>query len=927
MEKTQGPKTVVIRLSESRNAKVFGGSELIHSSEFEKAKEWINGRIEKIKERENINEKERLHDTITILGSRGSGKTSFLYSLLGFYEKEKDVEVIDVIDPTLIEEKGHIFLTIVSQIAKAVNDKLSKSDCDPESTSYQEKKSWTKNLKNLAAGIPSMDGVGRGYEDWQDPEFIMDKGLRSVHAARSLESDFHNLLKHALKILEKKIFIIALDDIDIDFRKGWPVLEAIRKYLTSPYIITLLSGDLKLFSKAIRKQQWKNFGKALMINEGDKLDRINDYDDLVTEMEGQYLQKVMQPQRRIHLTTIQEKINIRGKEKIGIYINEEKDENRIDHFYDEKLSKFGINNPYQADAYRSFLLSLPIRTQIQFLSEFGNVLTIKDVNVTDAFLSDIYEKRVDIDIAKVNNKYLDSVILKLLIHNRVLDEAYQLQPTTTDISLNGSLIALSFLFSQETIDRPYLIFDYFVKVGYLRNLLSILGYQEKNDDKKAISLKSPSIEGLCYHAAIYRDGVLRDIVCYMTAYLQAILEKDRKGNSSWGMIKLPGLELRKNRKKEDIAWRIDDVFNKATKYQRTVAFFPLSISQHNHRNEGFPVYSIYVLLATIGELIRKVNEDDVVKGTLELSQIRSYPMPNFNSIGSTETYDIEIPSYEEENNDEILNEQIKKWVKHYPKGKCISPHLLGKISTRFFYSLSNIEGKRNSNNLGESVHRRVIVFMNSILVEDAKENLGDVRGLNINNPTSSSKIFLDNLKVIKAVIDDNNADETKAPVDLAFSKWIFSCPLFLLYLNPDDKDQNDKLKDILIPFISNKKNDANEILEYSIFNKLSQVKYSNPNEQKIDENKSQIKVVGKIDLNSFVPPKFRSSAKSERERVIKTLAEHKISREWFDIKPDEQRDLNKLIRENTTHLFQEDSLEPEWIKKFRIYLDENGIRW
>jgi DNA-binding NtrC family response regulator len=117
----------------------------------------------------------------------------------------------------------------------------------------------------------------------------MDRGLKSVKAAKDLETNFNDLVACALKTLEKKAFIITLDDIDVDFRKGWPVLETIRKYLTSPQIIVLLSGDLKLYSKAIRKQQWKNFGKALLVNEAEALNKTYTYNDLVTEMEGQYL--------------------------------------------------------------------------------------------------------------------------------------------------------------------------------------------------------------------------------------------------------------------------------------------------------------------------------------------------------------------------------------------------------------------------------------------------------------------------------------------------------------------------------------------------------------------------------------------------------------------------------------------------------------
>lgn len=778
---------VVIELSKSTNAKRFAVNNLIHLNEFEKAKDWIDTRIKKIDDGE-IDEKERLHDTITILGSRGSGKTTFLLSLLDSYTSGKDAEVIDIIDPTLIEEKGHIFLTIISQIENAVEKVLSKSDCNPESESYRDKKNWRGRLKNLAAGLPSIDGIGGTYESWQDPEFIMDKGLRSVRSAKSLEADFHKLLELGLKILKKKVFIIALDDIDIDFRKGWPVLEAIRKYLTSPYIVTILSGDLKLFSKAIRKQQWKNFGKALMINEGEKLSRINDYDDLVTEMEGQYLQKVMQPQRRIHLTTIQEKINVRGKENIDIYIDEDKPENRIDKFYDSKLQIIGIKNSYQAEAFRSFLLSLPIRTQIQYLSEFQNPNSIGNLNIVDAFLSDLYEKRINIDIAKSTVKFLNTITLDLLLRERVLDEAYQIQPTTTDISLNASLLSLSSLFSQQVTCNPFLIFDYFIRIGYTRNLLSVLPYQHNDTN----SFLTPSIEGLCKHSAIYQDRVFRDVCCYMTAYIRAYLntieeEKDSKQKTNienWGgTITLPGFAFKAKKGEEASRERIDKIFEDSTLFEQYIAYIPLSVSQPNSKQNTLPTYSIYTLLAAIGELIRQNKEmnGDWDKGVAQLAQVRSYPMPNFANF-STNSGEFEDFLEPNDNNEdgESLGNMINDWLSMYPKNS-IPPYLLGKISTRFFYALRIIEQKENFTNLGDAIHYRIILLLNSILLEDARENVVGAK-LSNNNPNVKNNLFIENLKKVNDLTDDEKKD-------LTFSKWMLSCPLFLLYLDKTEMSQ------------------------------------------------------------------------------------------------------------------------------------------
>ncbi len=106
--KTAEEQKIIIDLAESMNSRSFVETKIIHKVEFKKAIRLINDKIEKakhIKDR-NYDERNRFNDTITIFGSRGSGKTSFLMSVLKNYEKNDDVEVIELIDPTLIEEKG-----------------------------------------------------------------------------------------------------------------------------------------------------------------------------------------------------------------------------------------------------------------------------------------------------------------------------------------------------------------------------------------------------------------------------------------------------------------------------------------------------------------------------------------------------------------------------------------------------------------------------------------------------------------------------------------------------------------------------------------------------------------------------------------------------------------------------------------------------
>ena len=193
MENTN-KRSIVIDLAECMNARSFDSNSIIHQAEFNRCKELIDSKIQLLITNQNNNVDiavRRYNDTITILGSRGSGKTSFLMSILKQYEKNDDVEIIELIDPTLIEEKGHIFLTLISLIKEKVENALSKNECIPCSKEYIDKSCWDKKLKKLAAGLPSIDIDSISlYSNWHDPEHVMKKGLESVKAAKELEKNF-----------------------------------------------------------------------------------------------------------------------------------------------------------------------------------------------------------------------------------------------------------------------------------------------------------------------------------------------------------------------------------------------------------------------------------------------------------------------------------------------------------------------------------------------------------------------------------------------------------------------------------------------------------------------------------------------------------------------------------------------------------------
>lgn len=836
-----GNDKIIIDLSKSMNACSFEGSDIIHKTEFDRVIELINNKITKFKEDDKnyIEIHKRYNDTITILGSRGSGKTSFLMSILQRYNGHDDIEIIELIDPTLIEEKGHIFLTLISLITDKVEKKISKNECDPCCKEYRQRKSWDDKLKRLAAGLPSIEIDNASlYSNWHDPEHVMRKGLDAVKAAKELEENFNRIVEEALNVLGKKAFLIAFDDIDVNFNNGWKVLETIRKYLTSPRIITLLSGDLKLFSKAIRKYQWKNFGNELLTWEGEKLERIEKYDELVTEIESQYMQKIMKAPNRIHLLTIGEKLNNGGK----IFINQQSDEITLYKHYEDFLSKLGLHNKYEIHAVNTYLLGLPLRTQIQILKQISDS-SLNILNVTDAFVSELYESGVDVELAKSQPKDFCNIAHSFLLRNELLNETYQLLPTSASVNYNAVLFSLYTMFVEHSRSNPSMFFEYWITIATIKNLLTIMPY--RSDQKKDVALV-PTIEGVSDYSFIGQNKVYRDICSYLSTYIRASLNYNSTENKApWGgTLILKGLAKKANKSKNVTQDRIDVVFEEATLMERQLAFFPMSIASYANKQQSIVIYSFYTLLGTITELLKRYNVlkqdgsnnvNDIYVLLKELSQVKDNVMPVFEKGANPSEQEPIFNTIEKENeeNDTSLAEVLCTWMEKCPK--CVPPHLIGKIATRAFYAMRTLDDRilaSEDPNLGDAMHRRIVIVMNSALVEDAKENLSNSK-LSNNNPMESNQIFINNLNRAEKL---NDEDKNK----LAFSRWIIRCPLFLCYLNPyevsseeSNQTQNvtSKLWPSLLHFINKSGENINKYVEdtinwcreKSIYDKLQQV--------------------------------------------------------------------------------------------------------
>lgn len=447
----------------------------------------------------------RRQNTITISGSRGSGKTTFLLNMLDTIKRQdktcplplirddaNKIKVLEILDPTLIEDKEHVFINIIARIKEMVDDKYPDEEIEKDRDSYNI---WRKSLKDLAGGLTALDGVGGKVMDtdaWMDPIHIMEKGLLHVRHSNKLEKNFHLYVHQSLKLLDKDAFLLPLDDIDTKFESGWQVLEVLRKYLTTPQLITVLSGDLELYSKLVRKQQWDNFGDRLLKQEKD--DQKN-YLRLVDQLEEQYLLKILKPERRVLLMTIGELLK-KNPNKIGVKFPKDKTEESFNTYFNRLCEKGLQQRPLSHEVgrlYQDTLLNSPIRFVSQLLlahhrNKYNDEYEYKNLTprVPDLFRQPLHNLGFpDHFFQSLSTRtYLNTVVVTLA-KKGALETGYTMLPKTVSQSTNLGLIALSCLTTDMIVEHPSLMLDYIVKLGLTREITRSLPV---NADLKLMSI-------------------------------------------------------------------------------------------------------------------------------------------------------------------------------------------------------------------------------------------------------------------------------------------------------------------------------------------------------------------------------------------------------------------------------------------------------
>lgn len=230
----------------------------------------------------------RAHNAISIDGTRGTGKTAVLVNLKRYLQLEhkkllSDIHILEPIDPTLLEDGDSLFLHIVVA-AVLHNDEIKSAQRENPELAQQLNRALDKLTHSL-------EGV-----DTQKDRYGIDK-VRAMYGNKHLADCVQDFFHVTVRILGKKLLVLPIDDVDTSLNRAFENLEIIRRYLTTPYVLPIVSGDRTLYNEVT----WRDFHGRLTKDSNYRQEQAY---EMALELAEEYQRKILPFPRRLSMPDV-----------------------------------------------------------------------------------------------------------------------------------------------------------------------------------------------------------------------------------------------------------------------------------------------------------------------------------------------------------------------------------------------------------------------------------------------------------------------------------------------------------------------------------------------------------------------------------------------------------------------------------------------
>lgn len=192
------------------------------------------------------------HNTVLVDGDRGTGKSYFLSNIEVAWHDSQQVKensnvktrlhFCRVIDPTLLNHHDNFSNVVIAHLYNEVREQQQQNYLNED---------FNRTLRDLAEALEATDGVS--------PPAGIDR-IIGYRSAVDIELRFHRFIAACLQELGVDMLVLPIDDVDMELSRAHEVLEEIRRLLSCPMILPVVSGNIELFQELMISHFYRGAG-------------------------------------------------------------------------------------------------------------------------------------------------------------------------------------------------------------------------------------------------------------------------------------------------------------------------------------------------------------------------------------------------------------------------------------------------------------------------------------------------------------------------------------------------------------------------------------------------------------------------------------------------------------------------------------------
>ncbi|TDW07421.1 hypothetical protein EDD63_1881 [Breznakia blatticola] len=242
------------------------------------AKDWE----ETLKELKNEKKEPKGNYLISLIGERGTGKSSLLYTIKNVFEKENSL-VLDIIDPGMFADEVPLIELVLSSILKNIEKVENNVNDEKFINLFNKIKNATETLGTVR--ISSNDAISK-YTTCE----VLDEYKESINFKTILfeiARDTIDLINEGMN-KEYKTISILIDDLDLVSNiKIYQMLEDLRKYISSCFIVVIAYREKQLRDSVLQNIVLEN-NPLINYSKNDSLIKTNELFDQTSK----YIEKL-----------------------------------------------------------------------------------------------------------------------------------------------------------------------------------------------------------------------------------------------------------------------------------------------------------------------------------------------------------------------------------------------------------------------------------------------------------------------------------------------------------------------------------------------------------------------------------------------------------------------------------------------------------